>query len=192
MTVDVRRSMPRVFYDALADDASAPGMRLPDDSPYRELDQRVIELLPDGASVVELGCGAGRLAGQLMAAGRAPSYIGLDFAPRVLDVATSRVPAATFRLADLRSDPIPEAEVYVATEVMEHLDDDLAVLRRLPLGSTVILSVPSFDSASHVRHFPERGQALTRYSVVLAVVTEEYVALPRGGRFFHLLSGVVA
>ena len=192
MTVTAVLSAPPEFYDALVDDVSAPGMRLPEDSPYRELHQRVIERLPDGASVVELGCGAGRLAGQLIATGKARSYVGLDFAPRVLGMAISHVPAGTFRLADLRSDPIPEAEVYVATEVMEHLDDDLAVLRRLPLGSTVILSVPSFDSESHVRHFPERGQARTRYAAVLAVATEEYVALPRGGRFFHLLSGVVA
>ena len=123
-----------------------------------------------------------------MLLGKVRSYVGLDFAPRLISEARRYEPRGDFRVADLRTDPIPDAEVYVANEVLEHLDNDLGLLRRLPKGSTVVLSVPSFDSRSHVRHFPKPSSARNRYGAALHIDHAEVIPLPRGA-FFHLLRG---
>lgn len=153
---------------------------------YDELWRHAAALVPRGASVVELGCGTGRLAKLIVPNVR--SYLGLDFSVRCITEARQNVPGADFRVSDVR-DPIPPAEVYVATEVLEHLDDDLGLLAQLPSWSTVVLSVPSFDSHSHVRWFPNRGDARKRYRDALAIDHEEFIKHGTKGRFFHLLRG---
>lgn len=176
---------PAEFYDARL---STPGTSLLmdlADSPYRELVERALALVPV-SRVVELGCGTGRFARALLERG-VTSYIGLDFAPGHIAEAQRYAPEADFRLADIRTDPLPAAETYVLLEVLEHLDDDLAVLGRIPLGARVVLSVPSFHSASHVRFFAGRDEARDRYQPVLRDIELEYVELPRG--YFHLIAG---
>jgi trans-aconitate methyltransferase len=183
----MKTAAPPDFYDALLDDPTSAFLGSVEDSPYRELYQRVVALVRPGTAVVELGCGSGRLA--MLLADVAWSYVGLDFAPAMIEQARRDAPG-TFIVADLRTDWIPDADVYIATEVLEHLDDDLALLARLPADSTVILTVPSFDSESHVRTFPNPGDAVARYAELLDIDTEERIDLPTPGAFFHLLRGV--
>ena len=182
------KAAPSLFYDLALEDPRTSQLQPVAGNPYQHLWQCTAALVPSGSSVVELGCGTGRLASLLVSHAR--SYLGLDFSSRCIAAARRFVPAARFVVADLRTDPIPDAEVYVANEVLEHLDDDLALLRRLPVGALVVLSVPSFDSASHVRHFPRRGQAAQRYARALTVETVDYVPHGTRGRYFHLLRGV--
>lgn len=155
---------------------------------YVPLYQAAAALLAGSRTVVELGCGTGRFAPFAIDLGC--EYQGLDFAPALVDEARRYEPRGTFSVADLRSDPIPPADVYVALEVLEHLDDDMAVLKRLPAKARVIMSVPSFHSASHVRHFAAEGSAAARYDAALRLDHESRVALPNGA-YFHLLSGFV-
>jgi trans-aconitate methyltransferase len=175
------------FYDrALADRRNSQWHPV-QGNPYQRLWEASAALVPDGCSVVELGCGTGRLASLLVA--RARTYVGVDFSPRCIAEAQRFVPGAAFALADLRSDQLIDAEVYVANEVLEHLDDDLGLLSRIPRGALVIVSVPSFDSASHVRHFPEPDDARARYASALLLDHLEHVPHGSRGRFFHLLRG---
>lgn len=173
------------FYDALLDDPTTVYLGPVAASPYLPMYLAVADLVPPG-SVVELGCGTGRLAAIL---DRGPDYLGIDFAPRLLAEASRHVPNSIFWLADLRTDAIPQAaDTYVATEVLEHLDDDLGLIERLPIGSTVVLSVPSFPSESHVRHFPGRRSAADRYGALLMIDFVKHI--PIGTEYFHVLRGV--
>lgn len=178
---------PAEFYDARLAEPGTALLMDPAESPYRELWAEVLSLIPAGQRVVELGCGTGRFAGLLLAHG-VESYVGLDFAPGHIAEARRHLPDADFRLVDIRVDEIPDADLYVALEVLEHLDDDRAVLERLPSRATVVLSVPSFDSASHVRMFPAQGDARERYRRQLRIDVVRYVTRPNGA-FFHLLRG---
>lgn len=155
---------------------------------YLPLYEAAAALIPNDASVVELGSGIGRFGALVM--NRVASYLGLDFAPALVAEAKRHAGRDVFQVADLRTDEIPQADVYVALEVLEHLDDDMAILKRLPKGSRVVMSVPSFHSPSHLRHFAEEGSAATRYDAALRIDHEEQVRLPNGA-YFHLLSGLV-
>ena len=175
------------FYDEALDNPRHASWLPLEDTPYRPLFEATARLIPDDLDVVELGCGTGRLAALI--APRLRSYIGLDFSRRRLGEARHYAPAIDFRVADLRSDPIPPADLYVANEVLEHLADDLGLLRRLPAGSRVLLSVPSFHADAHVRFFPVWGEARDRYAPLLDIDSEARVEHGKAGRFFHVLRG---
>lgn len=153
---------------------------------YIPLYEAAAALIPQDAKVVELGCGAGRFAPYAL--DRTEDYLGVDFAPALVEQARASNPTGLFEVRDLRTDALPRGEVYVLLEVLEHLDDDLALLRRIQWGRLVILSVPSFDSAAHVRKFPEEGSASARYGDLLRIEHEQVIPLPSGA-FFHLIAG---
>jgi trans-aconitate methyltransferase len=154
---------------------------------YQPLYEAALELVPPQSHVVELGSGSGRFAAMLLEQ-RAASYIGIDFAPETTTEARRYVGQDVFRVDDLRTCLIPPADVYVSLEVLEHLEDDLALIKRLPRHAWLVLSVPSFPSASHVRWFPEIGSAVRRYEDVLKMDQQQIIPLPSGA-FFHLLRG---
>lgn len=177
------------FYDALLENPRTPYLGDPELSPYLPMYRAAAALVPDGASVVELGCGTGRLAGILIRQGH--EYTGIDFAPAlVAEARRYNGGRGRFLVDDLRRAVVPAADCYVATEVFEHLDNDIGMINRLPIGSTLVISVPSFDSESHVRFFADRESARARYGEVIAIDHLEYVPIGDKGAYFHVLRGV--
>lgn len=120
--------------------------------------------------VVDLGCGDGRLARLLSwDRGFKTTYKGVDFSPEAIRVANSRLLGKrfTFAVADITKvsswNSPRQARCYVFCEVLEHLQDDISVLKAVPKGQPMWLSVPSFDDASHVRWFGQFSDAYERY-----------------------------
>ena len=99
-------------------------------------------LIPPGASVLEVGCGAGGMLRHLQSQGR--KVLGVDFARATVDgLVSSGVPA---EVHDLRSDaPLPTGyDVVLCLEVMEHFSDPWAIYDKLwaAAGQRVVFSVP--------------------------------------------------
>ena len=68
---------------------------------------RFLALVPPGAPVLDLGCGAGEpIAAHLMAQGR--PVTGVDLAPAMLAIARSRWPGGDWREGDMRALDLPE------------------------------------------------------------------------------------
>jgi ubiquinone/menaquinone biosynthesis C-methylase UbiE len=68
----------------------------------RELTEWLIEQLPAGAAVVDIGCGTGRPVAELLAAAEL-DVAGYDVSPRMVEIARANVPQARFEVADLRT-----------------------------------------------------------------------------------------
>ena len=133
--------------------------------------------------VIDLGCGSGHFAELLAGAAEFDfSYVGYDFSPVAVEIATRRLSADArfrFEVQDLTSDLALEPAMYVSFEFMEHIESDLGVLSRLPPGSQVCLSVPSYDSAGHVRHFDSGEAANARYGSLIEVGEIREVGSPK-------------
>lgn len=82
------------------------------------------EGITDAASILDLGCGTGALAGFF----RPKSYVGVDINPRYISRASAKKSDYSFKVADGRSLPFPDSsfEAVLIGGVIHHLDDDSA------------------------------------------------------------------
>lgn len=151
--------------------------------------------------VLDLGCGPGIFAAVLWHYGRRGLYVGVDFS----DVQTERALTgnaaeahqnAWFFTEDITEDSILRfwddppyfPDVVVLAEILEHLEDDIELVSRIPVGTKVLITVPTKDDPSHVRTFSQGGDdVLERYGEALRF--EEHVKIPRPPKHvrYHVL-----
>jgi SAM-dependent methyltransferase len=119
-----------------------------------------------GYRVLEVGCGTGNVLRALTEACPGGTVIGMDLFADGLRFARARMPNAPLVRGDALHPPFAgRFEIVGMFDVLEHLDDDLAVLRALRFliadGGRLIMTVPAgralwsyFDEASrHVRRY---------------------------------------
>ena len=104
----------------------------------------------EGRRVVDLGAGAGY--GTVILSSFARSVIGVDVSLDAVEAARRLYPLLEYRVVDLLSDPLPEAEIGVCFEVLEHLKDPEGALARLfEAYPRLLLSLPNpFAGGSHI------------------------------------------
>ncbi|MFG1706230.1 methyltransferase domain-containing protein [Nonomuraea sp. M3C6] len=106
--------------------------------------------LPDGAAVVDVGCGAGRAVHEL--GERGARAIGVDVSEEMIAVARRRWPQADFRIGDAFGLPLEDGEVagYRAEKVFHELADAAKALeeakRVLAPGGRVVLIGQDWDT----------------------------------------------
>jgi 2-polyprenyl-3-methyl-5-hydroxy-6-metoxy-1,4-benzoquinol methylase len=147
-------------------------VKLPlEECPWLDLYQMTLTLLPpNDVSIVDLGCGTGRFAKLLQLNGYT-RYLGIDFSARRIEEARSYVPAFRFEVGNVLDPSLRSLwqgyDVFVLTEVLEHIEDDRALIQSIPEGRLVVFSVPNFNSAGHVRRFEGHEQVRARYRDLL-------------------------
>jgi SAM-dependent methyltransferase len=120
--------------------------RVPVTGSFRRLLDRLVQPLPAGASVLDVGCGHGVPARYLV--DRGFRVTGLDGSARLLELARKAVPEATFHLGDMRSaDPGGPYDAVLAWDSVFHVPrgDHAAVFSRfrswLGPGGRLLLSL---------------------------------------------------
>lgn len=123
--------------------------------------------------LLELGSGAGAFAAEVFAVRPDIEFVGLDLSEVGVGIARQKIPQASFFTQDFTA-PFALDDRYknwathvVCSEVLEHLDDPVAMLRNVrPLlarGCRVVVTVPAgpmsaFDRhIGHRRHFNANG-----------------------------------
>ncbi|MEY2551747.1 MAG: hypothetical protein QOG12_1891 [Verrucomicrobiota bacterium] len=103
--------------------------------------------LPSGASVVDVGCGAGAYGPPLMAAGH--DWLGLEANAHCCDILTRR--QLPFRRVDLNSARLPcrdaEHDSAICIEVLEHTKDPVAFAGEIAriIRRRALFSVPNME-----------------------------------------------
>ena len=125
----------------------------------------------DSRSVLEVGCGGGFLARMLLRE-YAGAYRGFDFSPVAVHNAGRRTGRPELVAVGDALDPGCYASDYdtiVCTEVLEHIDADLEVVRLWRAGTWCVCSVPNFDYDGHVRFFNTTDEVRARYSGLIDI-----------------------
>lgn len=178
------------FYDRDAADPDALCQLPLSESPWLLLYDAAAEMVSwDTGPVVDLGCGTGRFARLLTDRG-VPAVWGVDFSEAAIRSARDYAKDASFEVADLRTwEPgvIDGATVFTCLEVLEHLEDDLDLVGRVPGGHRLIFSVPSYPSESHVRVFRHVGDVFARYERLVDVTAWRALDMGPVGRRIHLV-----
>jgi SAM-dependent methyltransferase len=115
--------------------------------------------------ILDIGCGAGQLAALLRDQG-IDDYVGVDFSETAIAMARRQLPHGHFVVVDARTTELYDTlnyEVLICTEVLEHIEDDMAVVARIKPGVRCICTVPNFPYKSHVRHFSDAAEVAARY-----------------------------
>ena len=92
--------------------------------------RQILPHLPREASVLDIGCGRGRL----LAYQRPPRYVGLDVIPELIAHNRVHYPDYEFHLTDVESDDLAmfgRFDVALLLAVLEHVTDPEALLRKL-------------------------------------------------------------
>ncbi|WCO65856.1 class I SAM-dependent methyltransferase [Iamia majanohamensis] len=156
---------------------------------YREVDgltpceRHLVEAhVPHGADVLDLGVGTGRTVGELRA--RAGTYVGIDLAPRMVEVARRRHPEADLRVGDATELPdVADASVDAVLWSYNGLDYVADAARRrawaecrrvLRPGGCVIAS--SHDPRAVLAAPPRGGSSPARWAAVTLLMTGRRLA----------------
>ena len=108
------------------------------------------------------------------------TYRGFDFSDIAIRQASSRTGRPElFSRADARDarSYAFEYDTIVCTEVLEHINADLKVVRNWKAGAWCVCSVPNFDWDSHVRFFRSCEEVKGRYGELIDI--EAIIEIPR-------------
>lgn len=177
------------WYDEVLVEDGSPAMEPLETSPWLPMYETLAGMIEPHEEVVDLGCGTGRLIELLRRNGHYAQTTGVDWSASALEEAfeyggaNGTVPR--FLRQDLREwEPDPERAgnaVYVCSEVLEHLEDDLDLIQRIPPGHRFLFTVPNFDSEAHVRTFPGVSDVWRRYAALLMFRSWRMVGSERKG-----------
>ena len=144
-----------------------PAEKFPDRVIWNELLKRIPKYKP----IVDMGCGVGMFAELCQLTGH--NYAaGFDFSEVAIKEARKRVPGKRFDRVDFNSEDVgfqTTGYVFVFLEVLEHITEDLQLLSRVLPINKVFISVPNFDSESHVRHFEDMDDVWRRYGRMIEI-----------------------
>jgi len=126
--------------------------------------------------IAELGCGPGLFAEFLYKKGY-KNYWGIDFSERCIELAKKRVPSYQFEAGNLYDDNIQERflnyDVFISLETLEHLTNDLSIIKAIPKGKEIIFSVPNRNDIAHVRFFKSSKSVRQRYGLTINFIKSQ-------------------
>jgi len=155
---------------------------------------KAIGLLPSSTNIkiAELGCGPGLFAEFLYKKGYG-NYWGVDFSNKCVELAKERVPSYKFKVGNLYDKNIQKEfvnyDVFIIIETLEHITNDLSIIKAIPKGRKIILSVPNRNDPAHVRYFKSIKQVRDRYKSSIKFV-KELIIPGVGSKKFFLMYGI--
>ncbi len=112
--------------------------------------------IPEGASVLEIGCGTGTLLHAL----RPSRGLGVDISPEMVKIAAAKFPSLAFRVADAEAfDPGETFDYVIVPDVVEHLSDAGAMFhsaRKSCHAGTRVIVTSVNPLWAPILHFTER------------------------------------
>lgn len=169
------------------------------DSHYLPVWEAICERVPQGAHIFEVGCGPAQLAQMLFDKGIPATYVGFDFSPTAVEMAQRNVPGQRFEVADAHTTDLfttVDYDTVICTEVLEHITEDVAVVKRIPSGKRLLGTVPDFDADTHVRWFKDADEVRERYGDLFEdklEISTYWHAGQTDGRYgtFFLMNGIL-
>lgn len=156
---------------------------------YFKLYDRVMKkiLKVKNPNILEVGCGSGLLASMIIFDLNIP-YIGLDFSEIAISIAKKRGVNCFVGNAYDKVHYDRDYNILLAIEVMEHLSNDLQIIRLAKPKTNFIMTLPYSDDKAHVRFFRKAEEIVGRYSKFFNKFRIDKVVYPKN--VFWLITGI--
>ena len=163
----------------------------PEDCVYYNLWSTILKSISKTEKILDIGCGSGQFAELAIKKGYKYSR-GVDFSKVSIDIAkiNNKSNKGKFIVGDVTNPDIynVEYDVVVICEVLEHIDNDIGVLKNIKSGKHIIATVPSYDSAGHVRFFNVAKEVCNRYKTM---INGGIIEIPIRNSKIFLIDGVL-
>jgi SAM-dependent methyltransferase len=163
-------------------------------SPYYKVWDQLTGYINYDLDIIELGCGSGQLARYICSLfNNGNKYTAVDFSHNRIEWAKSNkyvildndgfismvrrysldydcidfIEDDVFHFIENRELPVCN---YIMTEFLEHIEDDIILLHKIPVGSKVVFTVPNFNDSAHVRYFSSNVDIYKRYNISLDIL----------------------
>lgn len=123
-----------------------------------EMRKIVIEWIHENERIVEIGCNDGNFA-ELLNKRDKFNYLGIDIQEDKILKAKKILPNFTFKCCNILENfnYLKRADTIVSFQCLEHIEEDIEILKEIPKGVQVIISVPNSNYRGHVRWFELDG-----------------------------------
>ncbi len=144
-------------------------------SEYQNLSKHLMQKMADNKEmnkkIIDIGCGIGWYT-DILYFNISRDITGIDFSKlAILFHARRMYPSVEFIIGDIYTHDYTGYQVAVLTEVLEHINNDLALLDRLPKGCRIYATVPfekeRYDP-THVREY-SISSTMERYRDVMEI-----------------------
>lgn len=133
------------------------------ESKYFHLWAQVLQLIPNDASILDIGCGTGQFA-HMVDSCEIPvkHYRGFDISGAAIEIARSlKLPKNFYKISAYEID-IENEDFIICLETLEHIND-FKFIERIPMGVEIVFTVPDFADPAHVRYFKNITEIVHRY-----------------------------
>lgn len=112
----------------------------------------------DGSLLLELGCSNGNFANLVMKH-NIKNYVGVDIQIKKIQEAMDKFPALNFICCDITKNLtlLKDIKTFVSFQCLEHIQNDLDIIKAIPPGCLTIFSVPNRPYKGHIRWFEVDG-----------------------------------
>jgi SAM-dependent methyltransferase len=143
-----------------------------------------------GGPILDIGCGVGCFGIMLGEMGIASR--GIDTSAFAVAIARCNGYDASVLHRKRLARYLHEAEyrTVVMLEALEHVYEDLSLLRLIPSGKRIVVSVPSSASVGHVRWFGSMAEAADRYRGLVHWQDGLTTEAKPGGNEWYIMRGV--
>ncbi len=136
---------------------------------YYEMWKKVISYIADRDRILEIGCGTGQFAKMIFCLADYSTYTGIDFSKVAIQKAIEIRSNGYFLLHDARKPFNCIYNTVICLETLEHIDNDIIVLKNLKRGTKFIGSVPMGKDPAHVRVFLTPESITERYGKLIDI-----------------------
>ncbi len=146
----------------------------------------------EAKSILDIGCGPGQVAQFLKEKGL-KSYFGLDLSPVAIKKAQRLCPDFEFRAENALESTIYSEFNYdtvISLEFLEHVENEISVIKKLKPGTRFLGTVPDFPYPSHVRHFSSVAEVKERYASYFSDFRVDEFRSTSGSSRYFLLEGL--